>query len=162
MFRYSGVGLLAEILFIRCLMPDSGYQIPDHGIASRTYHHCCLKGMRILPGKSARQKGSIVCVCPTPAMRARRGGRVCVSAYPVGRNYRTGVAKLFTILRMGHIEKNSKIATKRKQILAHRLVPKYGILNVSMISLIVSFDIIKTSSRPFQLPPPAVTCIKAS
>jgi hypothetical protein len=24
-----------------------------------------------------RQKGFIVCVCPTPAMRARRGGRVC-------------------------------------------------------------------------------------
>ena len=39
MFRYSGftrlrrVGLSAKFLFIRCLMPDSGYQIPDHGIA---------------------------------------------------------------------------------------------------------------------------------
>ena len=39
MFRYSGftrlrrVGLSAKILFIRCLMPDSGYQILDHGIA---------------------------------------------------------------------------------------------------------------------------------
>jgi hypothetical protein len=27
------VGLSAKILFIRCLMPDSGYQIPDQGIA---------------------------------------------------------------------------------------------------------------------------------
>jgi hypothetical protein len=27
------VGLSANILFIRCLMPDSGYQIQDHGIA---------------------------------------------------------------------------------------------------------------------------------
>ena len=39
MLRYSGftrpwrVGLSAKILFIRCLMPDSGYQIPDHRIA---------------------------------------------------------------------------------------------------------------------------------
>ena len=39
MFCYSGftrlrrVGLSAKILFIRCLMPDSGYQIQDHRIA---------------------------------------------------------------------------------------------------------------------------------
>jgi hypothetical protein len=26
------IGLSAKILFIRCLIPDSGYQIPDHGI----------------------------------------------------------------------------------------------------------------------------------
>jgi hypothetical protein len=65
---------------------------PKTAIASRTYYHCCLKGMRVLPGQACQAKSFIFCVCPTPAMRARRGGRVCVSACPVGRNYRTGVA----------------------------------------------------------------------
>jgi hypothetical protein len=36
----------------------------------------------------SRQKGFIVCVCPTPAMQARRGGRVCGS-----------VANLFLTIR---------------------------------------------------------------
>jgi hypothetical protein len=44
--------------------------------------------------------------------------RVCLPACLVGKNYRTGVAKLLTILNMGYVETNSKVAAKRKRNLA--------------------------------------------